>query len=90
MKCEADVVFLGIRSSVYPQNGKTYHNVDFRADGRNMTLGTRCPEAFSVFAEYQPVHIVLDVFSYRSRQTNSSRLVANIVDVQAIQKGGGR
>lgn len=78
MKCVADVVFLGIRSSVSRKNGQTYYNVDFRSDGRNMTLGTRSPSSFSVFEEFQPIQITIDLFTW------NNSLIGNIVGAQAL------
>lgn len=79
MKCEADVVFLGLRSNTSKKNGKVYHNVDFRSDNRNMSMGTSCPECFTVFQEFQPVHITIDLFSW------NNSLVGNIIDVMDVR-----
>lgn len=79
MKAVSNVVFLGLRSNVSLKNGKTYHNVDFRSDGRNMTMGTRCPDAFTKLPEYQPVQIVCDLFTY------NNSLIGNIVDVKVLK-----
>ncbi len=82
MRCLATVSFLGLRSNVSKKNGQTYHNVDFRSDGRNMTMGTKCPSAFTVFEEFQPIEIVVDLFTW------NNSLIGNIVDARAIPKGG--
>lgn len=76
MQCLSTVSFLGIRSNVSRKNGKTYYNVDVRSDGRNMSFGTKVPEMFKDFREFQPILITLDLFSW------NNSLVGNIVNVQ--------
>lgn len=81
MKCLANVTFLGLRSNVSKKNGQIYYNVDVRSDGRNMSFGTRCPDAFTGFKEYQQITITIDLFNW------NNSLIGNVTDALAVKKG---